>query len=277
MKFIAIQWEKGSYSEIAAKSYFGKKIEISNSFSFKELFDKVKRKNVDYGLIPIENSLYGSVLDSLDLLQKNSLKIVGEINLQITHNLLSTKKYKSSQIESIYSHPQALAQCSVFLDSLKNVKLIPSYDTAGSSKNLRENNQGKKAIIASKEAASIYGLKIIKSNIQNKKKNFTRFLVISNKPINPKIKRPKSSISIELKSIPGALHKALSVFALREIDLVKIESRPLPDKPFQYLFYIDFIGNLKDQNIKQALKHLKEISISIKIFGTYEFGKFIYN
>jgi len=277
MNFIAIQGEKGSYSEIAAKHYFGEKIKISASYSFNEVFDKVKNRKVNFGLIPIENSIYGSILDCFDLLQKNSIKIVGEINLQISHYLLSNKKYKLTQIKNIYSHPQALAQCSFLLNSLKKIKIIPSYDTAGAAKNLQSDNKEYAAVVASKEAAKIYGLKIIKPNIQNNKKNFTRFLVIANKQQTTKIKNPKSSISIELKSIPGALFKALSVFALRNIDLVKIESRPLPEKPFQYLFYIDFIGNLKDKNIKLALKHLKEISISIKIFGTYEFGKFICN
>ena len=275
MNFIAIQGEKGSYSEIAAKNYFGKKIKISASYSFKEVFDKVKKRKVSFGLIPIENSIYGSILDSFDLLQKNSIKIVGEINLQISHYLLSNKKYKLTQIKNIYSHPQALAQCSCLLNSLKKIKIVPSYDTAGSAKKLKLEKEDNAAVIASKESAKIYGLKIIKPKIQNNKKNFTRFLVIANKPQISKIKNPKSSISIELKSIPGALFKTLSVFALRDIDLVKIESRPLPDKPFQYLFYIDFIGNLKDLKIKQAINHLKEVSTNIKLYGSYEFGKFI--
>ncbi len=275
MKVIAIQGERGSFSEIAAKNFFGKKIKVSTSFSFKDVFDKVKIKKVNYGIIPIENSLYGSVIDSFDLLQNNSLFIVGEINLQISHYLLSNKKYKPSQIKKIYSHPQALGQCSMFLDALPGVKIIPSYDTAGSAKTLCNESDDKSAAIASREAAEIYGLKIIRANIQNKKKNFTRFLVISKHNVKSKLKNPKTSVSIELKSIPGALFKALSVFALREIDLVKIESRPLPNKPFQYLFYIDFAGDIRDKKMKLALNHLKEISSEIKYFGTYETGKFI--
>ena len=275
MNKIAIQGERGAFSEIAAKSFFGGKIKVSTSFSFVDVFDKVKNKKVSYGIIPIENSLYGSVIDSLDLLQKNSLYIVGEINLQISHYLLSNKKYKLSQIKKIFSHPQALGQCSIFLDSLPGVKIIPSYDTAGSAKLLENNTEEISAAIASKEASELYGLKIIRSKIQNKKKNYTRFLVISQKPFMGKIAKPKTSISIQLKSIPGALYKALSVFALRDIDLVKIESRPLPDKPFQYLFYIDFSGDLREKKIQLALNHLKEISYKIKLFGTYEAGEFI--
>lgn len=275
MKTIAIQGERGAFSEIAAKSFFGNDIRVSASFSFADVFDKVKNKKVNYGIVPIENSLYGSVIDSLDLLQKNSLFIVGEINLQISHFLLSNKKYKLSRIKKIYSHPQALGQCSVFLDSIPNVKIIHAYDTAGSAKMLNENQNEISAAIASREAAEIYKLKIIRRNIQNKKKNYTRFLIIAPKPVKGKPKNPKTSISILLKSIPGALFKALSVFALRDINLVKIESRPLPDKPFRYLFYIDFSGDLRDRKIKLALNHLKEISSDIKSFGTYESGEFI--
>ena len=275
MKLIAIQGEKGSFSDIAAKSYFGINIKVSTSFSFSDVFHKVKNKKVNYGIVPIENSLYGSVIDSLDLLQKNSLYIVGEINLQISHFLISNKRYKLSQIKIIYSHPQALGQCSIFLDSIPKVKIIPNYDTAGSAKMLNKYQDEISAAIASREAAKIYGLKIVRSNIQNKKKNYTRFLIIAQSPHRGKLNNPKTSISIELKSIPGALFKALSVFALRDIDLLKIESRPLPDKPFQYLFYIDFVGDLKDGKIKLAIDHLKEISSEIKSFGTYETGKFI--
>ncbi|MCH8325654.1 MAG: prephenate dehydratase [Bacteroidetes bacterium] len=275
MKLIAIQGEKGSFSENAAKSYFGNNIKISTSFSFSDVFHKVKYKKVNYGIVPIENSLYGSVIDSLDLLQKNSLYIVGEINLQISHFLISNKKYKLSQVKKIYSHPQALGQCSKFLDSIPQVKIIPNYDTAGSAKMLNKYQDEFSAAIASREAAKIYGLKIVRSNIQNKKKNYTRFLIIAQSPHRGKLNNPKTSVCIELKSIPGALFKALSVFALRDIDLVKIESRPIPDKPFQYLFYIDFVGDLKDGKIKLAINHLKEISSEIKSFGTYETGKFI--
>lgn len=275
MKLIAIQGEKGSFSEIAAKGFFGKDIRVSTSFSFNDVFNKVKNKKVSYGIVPIENSLYGSIIDSLDLLQKNSLFIIGEINLQISHCLLSNKKYKIAQIKKIYSHPQALGQCSIFLGSIPEVKIIPNYDTAGSAKMLNKDHDEISAAIASKEAAKLYGLKIIKSNIQNKKKNYTRFLIIAKRPHRGKLNNPKTSLSIELKSIPGALFKALSVFALRDIDLVKIESRPLPDKPFQYLFYIDFVGDVKDEKIKLAITHLKEISSGIKSFGTYETGKLI--
>ena len=270
---VAFQGERGAYSEIASKKMFGEKIKISPSFSFGEVFSKVKSGSVDYGVVPIENTLYGSVFETYDLLLNYSLSIVGELNLQINHHLLANRKYALSKIKKVYSHPQALGQCSDFLKKLKNAEIIPAYDTAGSAMISLKNNGESIAAIASREAADIYNLKILKSHIQNNKENFTRFLAISRKKKNLKIEKPKTSICFELKSIPGALYRALSVFALRDIDLLMIESRPIPHKPFQYIFYADLSGSLNDPQIKLALKHLAEISLSIKKFGTYETGK----
>ena len=273
MKRVAFQGERGAYSETASKLFFGNKILISPSFSFDDVFRKVKKSEVDFGVIPIENSLYGIVFETYDLLLKYSLTIIGELNLQINHHLLANKKYKLSEIKKVYSHPQALGQCSEFLKTLKKTEIIPAYDTAGSAL-LSRNSEGEAiASIAGREAAQIYNLKVLKSNIQNNKENFTRFLVISKNKIKNKYVHPKTSICFELKSIPGALFRALSVFALRDIDLLKIESRPIPHKPFQYTFYTDLFGSLNDEKIKLAINHLDEISLSIKKFGTYEAGK----
>ncbi len=270
---IAFQGERGAYSETASKKMFNENILISPSFSFEEVFTKVKNNLVDYGVIPIENSLYGSVFESYDLLLQYSLTIVGELNLQINHHLLANKNYELKEIKKVYSHPQALGQCSIFLKSLKNAEIIPAYDTAGSALLLLNNKEMPVAAIASREAADIYKLKILKSNIQNNQENFTRFLAVSRKKIKKEFKNPKTSICFELKSMPGALFRALSVFALRDIDLMKIESRPIPHKPFEYNFYLDMKGSLSDDKIKKALNHLAEISLSIKEFGTYEVGK----
>ncbi len=273
MKRVAFQGERGAYSETASKLFFGNKISISPSFSFDDVFRKVKIGDVDFGVIPIENSLYGIVFETYDLLLKYSLTIVGELNLQINHHLMANKKYKLSEIKKVYSHPQALGQCSEFLKTLKKTEIIPAYDTAGSALMSRDSNEQAIAAIAGREAAQIYNLKILKSDIQNNKENFTRFLAISKNKIQKKYVHPKTSICFELKSIPGALFRALSVFALRDIDLLKIESRPIPHKPFQYMFYSDLFGSLDDVKIKLALNHLDEISLNIKKFGTYEAGK----
>jgi prephenate dehydratase len=273
MKKVAFQGEHGAFSEIASKNYFGEEVSNVPSYSFDEVFSRVKNGKVDFGIVPIENTLYGSVFETYDLLSKYSLTIVGELNLQINHYLIANRKYKLSEIKRIYSHPQALGQCSQFLSRLKKAHITPAYDTAGAAILALENKTEATAAIASLEAAEFYNLEVIESNIQNNKENYTRFLVISKKKNNLKIKNPKTSICFELKSIPGALFKALSVFALRDIDLVKIESRPIPQKPFQYTFYVDLLGNLEDEKIVLAINHLAEISNNIKKFGTYNAGE----
>lgn len=272
MNKIAFQGERGAFSELAAVKYFGRKIQLSPSLTFASVFEKVKKSEVDYGIVPIENSLYGSVIENYDLLFEHSLYIVGEINLQITHCLMGGKKQTISDIRKIYSHPQALGQCSRFIKSLKKVKIAPFYDTAGAAKAIAESGEKGAAAIASEIAAREYGLKVFKKAIQNNSINFTRFIIISKKAVFPKEKEAKTSICFELKSIPGALFRALSVFALRDLNLSKIESRPIPGKTFQYFFYIDIIGNLNDERLRKALAHLSEISHSIKVFGSYKSG-----
>lgn len=273
MSIIAFQGEYGAYSEIASKKYFGDNAKLSPTFSIDAVFEKVKSGKATYGVVPVENSSFGSIFETYDYLLKYDLTIIGELNLQVNHYLLAQKKYKLDEIKKVFSHPQALGQTSEFLKTLKNAKIHPAYDTAGSAIISEQGKDEPVAIVASKNAAEIYGLKILKSNIQNNKENFTRFLIISKKNIKGKIKNPKSSICFELKSIPGALFKALSVFALRDINLVKIESRPIPHKPFQYFFYTDFYGDLADKKIRNAINHLAEISVDVKQFGTYEVGK----
>jgi prephenate dehydratase len=272
-QIVAFQGERGAFSEIAAEKYFDKGIITTPFYSFEEVFSEVKKGSVDYGVIPIENTLYGSVFENYDLLLNYSMPVIGEINLQIHHYLLAAKKYVVRELKKIYSHPQAIGQCSVFLKKLKNAEIIPSYDTAGSVIISKENKEEPTAAIASIRASEIYGMKILKKQIQNNTENYTRFLIISKKKNSGTISNPKTSICFDLKSIPGALHMALGVFASRGIDLVKIESRPIPHKPFQYTFYIDLIGNLTDKKIKDTLRGLSEIALSIKKFGSYQIGK----
>ena len=253
---VAFQGEKGAFSEIAAKKFFNTNIVALPSFSFDEVFKKVKSNSANFGIIPVENSLYGVVFETYDLLLKYQLKIFAEVNLKINHQLISTKKIPLENIKKIYSHPQALGQCSEFLSLLENAEISPAYDTAGSVLILMKQSDEPFACIASREAAKIYNMKILKSNIQNNKLNITRFLIISkNTKTSLELSKPKSSICFELKSIPGALFKALSVFALRDIDLIKIESRPIPNKPFQYMFYIDLDGDLKETKKKNEKNH----------------------
>jgi chorismate mutase/prephenate dehydratase len=269
---VAFQGEKGAYSEIAAESYFGKSIKTVPSYSFEEVFIKVRRGIAERGVIPIENTLYGSVFENYDLLLKYDVSVIAELNLQINHYLISSERYSLSKLKKIYSHPQAIGQCSKFLNGLK-VEIVPSYDTAGSALLSMRNVDEPTAAVTSYRAAKIYNMKILKRNIQNNKVNYTRFLVISKKKSDKEPEHPKSTLSFDLKSIPGALHKALGVFANAEIDLSMIESRPIPHKPFQYTFYIDITGSLNDKKIKTALKKLSELTVTIRRIGTYEKGK----
>jgi chorismate mutase/prephenate dehydratase len=269
---VAFQGEKGAYSEIAAESYFDKSIKTLHSYSFEEVFIKVRRGVAQRGVIPIENTLYGSVFENYDLLLKYHVSVIAELNLQINHYLISSERHSLSKLKKIYSHPQAIGQCSKFLNGLK-VEIVPSYDTAGSALLSMRNVDEPTAAITSYRAAKIYNMKILKKNIQNNKVNYTRFFVISKKKSDEEPKHPKSTLSFDLKSIPGALHKALGVFANAEINLSMIESRPIPHKPFQYTFYIDITGSLNDKKIKTALKKLSELTVTIRRIGTYEKGK----
>lgn len=277
MNKIAYQGEPGAYSEAASKHYFGNNVQLSPSFTFEIVFNKVKSGAADYGVVPVENSLYGSVFETYDHLRNYAVKITGELYLQINHYLMSIKKYNPGELKKIYSHPQALGQCSKYLKTLKGAVVTPVYDTAGAAKILSEGREEYAAAIASKNAAEEYGLKIIKGNIQNNSENFTRFLIISKKKTNLPLPNDgvKTSICFELQSMPGALFRALSVFALRDIDLTKIESRPIPHKSFEYIFYIDLIGSLSETRVKNAVNHLKEISKNVQIFGSYKTGQMI--
>lgn len=274
MKIIAYQGEPGAYSEAAAKHFFGNDISLSPSFTFEIVFNKVKTGSADYGVVPVENSLYGSVFETYDHLRNFSVRIIGELYLQINHYLMAIKKYKPEELKKIYSHPQALGQCSQIIKTFKYAEITPVYDTAGAAKILAEQKEEYAAAIASKLAADQYGLKIIKGNIQNNAENYTRFVVISRKRTELQLPSEgvKTSLCFELQSMPGSLFRALSVFALRDIDLTKIESRPIPHKTFQYIFYIDLIGNLSDTKVKNAIKHLREISKHVQIFGSFKTG-----
>ena len=184
-------------------------------------------------MLPIENSFTGSIHQNIDYLLEYHLSVIGEIILRIHHNLLAVKGTSLKKIQKVFSHPQAIGQCSKFLDSLKDVEIVPMYDTAGSAKYIMEQNDIHSASIASRRACKDYGLQTLKSKIENNTQNFTRFLVIAQKQQLPK-QGGKTSIVFSTKDIPGALFKSLSVFALRDINLLKIESRPLRKGPWKY-------------------------------------------
>ena len=264
----AFQGELGAYSEIATYEYFGSDIAVVPMESFEHIFSAVTTGEVDHGVIPIENSLAGSIHENYDLLLEHDLVITGEVKLRISHNLLALPGTKVEDIRRVYSHPQALSQCKEYLQGLKGVEMISVYDTAGAAKRIQKNECCEEAAVASEQAATDYGLEVLKSGIESNHKNFTRFLILS-RNLEEKIENPKTSIVFALKNIPGGLFKSLSVFALRDIDLYKIESRPLPGSPWEYMFYLDFRGDIRDEVSKKAIAHLEEIARFFKFLGSY--------
>ena len=263
---IAFQGEPGAYSEQAVFNYFGQ-VDTCPCESFDEVFDSVVAGRCESALIPIENSLAGSIHQNYDLLLRHDLHIVGEYLLRVQHCLIALPEVKKSDIKKVISHPQALGQCASYLREL-GVKTEQAYDTAGSVKMLKKSGARDTAAIASRRAAEIYEMQILEDGIEDHPENYTRFLAIARESTEPDAEA-KTSIVFTLKNQPGALFKALSVFALRDIDLTKIESRPLQGMPWEYLFYIDFVGAVHEDTARKALGHLSEYALMLRVLGSY--------
>ncbi|MCB9111980.1 MAG: prephenate dehydratase [Anaerolineales bacterium] len=263
---VAFQGEPGAYSEQAVFNYLGN-VETLPCESFDAMFDSVVSGQSDMALAPIENSLAGSIHQNYDLLLRHDLHIVGEYFLRVQHCLIAMPGVKKEDIKKAISHPQALGQCAAYLRNL-GIKPEQVYDTAGSVKMLKESGARDVAAIASKRAAEIYEMQILEEGIEDNSENFTRFLAVGREATVPE-GEAKTSIVFSLKNLPGSLFKAMSVFALRDIDLTKIESRPLQGKPWEYLFYIDFIGSAQNETVQRALDHLGEYAVTLRVLGSY--------
>lgn len=267
---VAFQGERGAYSEAAAIAHFGSAIEPIPCSEFDDVFRAVVDGMCDRGLAPIENSLGGSIHRNYDLLLRHQLSIVGEENLRVVHNLIALPGVRLADVRRVYSHPQGLAQCEGTIDRL-GLERVPTYDTAGSVKLLREQGIRDGAAIASRRAAEVYDMQILMAGIEDDEENFTRFLALAREaPPPPPIDVPaKTSLVFAAANVPGSLFKALSVFALRDIDLTKIESRPLKGKPFEYYFYLDFAGSMAEARCQKALDHLAEYASFLRVLGSY--------
>ncbi len=266
---VAFQGERGSFSEEAAYKLEGRRIHVLPQETFAATFHSVASGKARYCLVPIENTLAGSVYENYDLLLENRLHIVGEANLRVVHNLIAFPGTKLQNLRQVYSHPVALAQCGRFFLRHPRIEKVPFYDTAGSVKMLAERRIPGAAAIASRTAAAVYRARILKSHLEDHHENFTRFLLLS-KTARVSPRANKVSIVFSTQNVPGALYKCLSVFALREIDLTKMESRPLRGRPWEYFFYLDFIGNVREERCRNALAHLGEIVNFLRVLGCYE-------
>ncbi len=269
---VAFQGERGSFSEEAAYKLLGGRIRVQPCETFSATFESVARSRAKLCLVPIENTLAGSVYENYDLLLKHDLHIVGEVNLRIVHNLIAFPGTTLQNLRQVYSHPVALAQCGRFFARHRRVKKVPFYDTAGGVKMLAERRPTASAAIASRIAAQVYHARILQTHLEDHHENFTRFLLLSRSPAVSR-RANKVSIVFSTRNVPGALFKCLSVFALREIDLTKMESRPLRGRPWEYFFYLDFIGNVRDKLCRNALAHLAEVTNFLRVLGCYESAK----
>ena len=289
---VAIQGELGAFSHEAAQRMLpGCKV-VSCARS-PEVFDRVENGSVQAAVIPIENTLAGTVAEHADLLVTRDVFIQAEYLLRIVHNVIAAPGVKLGSLRKVLSHPVALDQCRDFFRQYPKIEAVPFYDTAGSVKHVIAENLKDAAGIAGKQAAREYSGKILKSGIEDDKKNFTRFFLIRKHaetrqknphfsqetremghPVNSDYRRlipkraNKTSIAFRVKNVPGALFKSLSVFALRDISLSKIESRPMRGRPWEYVFYVDFLRG-DDEQAQNALRHLGEVADFVKVLGVY--------
>jgi arogenate/prephenate dehydratase len=263
---LAYQGEPGAYSEAAALQYGGPQAETLPCKSFEDVFDAVSRKKATHGVVPLENSIGGTIHRNYDLLLDHDLTISGEVELDVVHCLQALPGTKIGDVTVVYSHPQALAQCERYLKDLgANVEAV--YDTAGGAKLVAEKKLAGAAALASRRAADVFGLEVLQEAVQDYEYNITRFAIIGGAP---PADANKTTIVFALPSTPGALFKALSVFALRDINLTKLESRPMRGRPWEYLFYVEVDAPRSDLGCARALTHLAEFARWTRVLGTYK-------
>jgi prephenate dehydratase len=267
MKIVAFQGEQGAYSEIAARKFFPDSNLVPMKL-FRDIFDALRSNSIDCAVVPIENSIEGSVNEIYDLLLDTEKKITGEIFLKINHCLITLPN--NTIISKVLSHPQALAQCRNYIKK-RNLDSVPTYDTAGSVRLIKEKKILDAAAIASKKAAEFYNMKILDENIEDRKNNFTRFLVLSDEKTSP-TKNDRTSMIFGLKHKPGSLFSVIQEFNNSKINLTKIESRPTKEKPWEYNFYVDLEGHIVEDNVKKTLNKIEKKCTFLKVLGSYRRG-----
>jgi prephenate dehydratase len=268
---VAFQGELGAFSHMAAVKLLGPKIGFLPRNSFQEVFRAVKRGAASAAVIPIENTLHGSIHENYDHLLEYNFFISGETSIRISHQLIAMPGVKFRAIQRVFSHPVALNQCKRFFEKYKNIKPEPYYDTAGSVKLLKEKAVTDSGAIASETAAKTYGGVILRRGLEDIRQNFTRFFLLTKHPSKPKSAdhQFKTSIVFSTPNRPGSLFRAMACFALRDLNLTKIESRPFRGKPWEYLFYVDFLGSIDELKTQQALANLSEGTQFLRVLGSY--------
>jgi prephenate dehydratase len=265
MNHVSFQGEHGAYSESAAKKFFGKDVKSIPSKSFEDALKATEENNSNYSVLPVENSIEGTVGQSIDAITNTSLHSIGEVYLKVEHCLIG--KGKLEDVKMVYSHPQALGQCSNFIQN-KKLQTVPTYDTAGSVKIIKEMDDVNSASIASYDAGKLYEVPIIEQGIENNPNNFTRFLIFA-KENSSESSNDKTSIIFSVKHEPGALYQILKEFNDNGINLTKIESRPNKNTNWEYNFFVDFIGHFSNSKISSVLNKVSENTIFLKILGSY--------
>jgi prephenate dehydratase len=262
---------------MAIRQLLGPRAKAVPCQQFDQVFHSLAARKVDAAMVPIENTLHGSVHENYDHLLRFELPIVAETSVRIVHNLIAAPGVTFRKIEKVYSHPVALNQCLDFFTSNPGVRKVPYYDTAGSVKMLAEQKPGDAGAIASALAAETYGCRILRRSIEDDRQNFTRFFLLRH-PKHAVVPTPrkgagyKTSLVFTTRDLPGSLFRALSAFALRDISLAKIESRPLRGRPWEYLFYVDLIGHTEEPRVRNALSHLRELADFLRVLGCYPRG-----
>jgi prephenate dehydratase len=279
-QLIAFQGELGAFSQEAVRKLAGERAEVLPCQRFEQVFQSLDKKKADGAVIPIENTLAGSVHENYDHLLHFNFNIVAETSVRIVHNLIAHPGVRFGNIRRVYSHPVALNQCLYFFTKNPRVEKVPFYDTAGSVKMVMEQGLKDAGAIASALAAGIYGGKILRRSIEDDRRNFTRFFLLRRPRDARRFRAPvdagrgfKTSLVFATRNIPGSLFRALSAFALRDLNLAKIESRPLRGKPWEYLFYLDFEGHVDEERCQNALGHLGELADFIRVLGCYPRGE----
>jgi prephenate dehydratase len=266
---IAFQGRQGAYSEMALHEHFGKAVDTVGCDAFDDVFDMVIKGEVTFGFIPVENTIAGTVVENYDLLFANDVFVIAEVYLPIRHTLLARKGARLEDIKEAFSHPHAIKQCKAYLKS-KGIRPMPTYDTAGAAKAVAEGDRMDCAAIASALCAEIYDMEPLENNIQTNSSNTTRFFVISNKENVPVDHvTGKTTVAFKTRHYPGALVDCLKIFQKYNLNLTKLESRPIPENPWEYVFYAAFEAGIDADEVKSAIGELTLHAVFVKLLGSY--------